>query len=293
MSCGTVAHPVPPRAATAAPANTPAAAVPLHVPFLGPYGRLICYSYHTAHSGSDQIKAGDFLFTDFLFQHPVGRMPCSALIYLNLLPPTSHPYFFSRALEVKALSVWFSCTQRAIVAPPCMDPDRAIYCRRSGYVAWRCNRSLCGHSTLGHANPALLCLRLQRGSCTGCPGSRPSSRSAVTIAEHQMPPNSDHIRANRNGQKQSASDSIFLPWWFGPPILVQPRWAAIPGAGRTSSTASPASAFALPAPCLCISAGSPCGQWAKQHWSPALRPHKAPWAGSLAQRGGCSTTWLH
>lgn len=52
---------------------------------------LILYSYHTAHSGSDQIKTGDFLFTDFLFQHPVGRMPQSTLIYLNLLPPTSLP----------------------------------------------------------------------------------------------------------------------------------------------------------------------------------------------------------
>lgn len=52
---------------------------------------LILYSYHAAHSGSDQIKTGDFLFTDFLFQHPVGRMPQSTLIYLNLLPPTSLP----------------------------------------------------------------------------------------------------------------------------------------------------------------------------------------------------------
>lgn len=43
------------------------------VPLSGPHGRLIRYTYHTAHSGSDQIKTGDFLFTDFFISASCGQ----------------------------------------------------------------------------------------------------------------------------------------------------------------------------------------------------------------------------
>lgn len=55
-----------------------------------------------------------------------GQVPGSTLIYLNLLPPTSQPSFFIRALEVKALSVWLSCTWEVIMASLCRGPGGAL-----------------------------------------------------------------------------------------------------------------------------------------------------------------------
>lgn len=38
-----------------------------------PAALLILHHYHTAHSGSDQIKTGDFLFTDFFISASRGQ----------------------------------------------------------------------------------------------------------------------------------------------------------------------------------------------------------------------------
>lgn len=107
------------------------------VPLRGPCGRLIRYSYHTAHSGSDQIKTGDFLFTDF-FISASCRQDAMQHAHLSQFAPSHLPsLIFQQSLEVKALSLWLFCTWKVIMASPCRGPGGAICCRGSSFVDWK------------------------------------------------------------------------------------------------------------------------------------------------------------